>query len=315
MVHPDKLHCHTAEFHSLARLHHVELYLAQQPVLPELSLNQGEGQLGAVYGNVDFLEQIRQPADMVLVAMGQHHAPELVNIPLQVGKVRNDNIHPQHFRIRERQTAVDQEHVVSTFHNRHILADLVQAAQGNNPDGRFALLLLRLLIFRLVSILLHGQLLLLRSAGLCRLYSQLLGIPVCRLSAGLLLSALGLLGRCSAFTLRTYKALLIFIVHVLTSLFCFSRYNTQKDGTEKRLCTKRGSAVRQNGTAKLRRNRPACITPSISLNQPQSSKHQSDGSSTTSRRCIVNAASLSGYVCMNLAETVRFFIGVFAWIP
>ena len=59
--------------------------------------------------------------------------------------------------------------------------------------------------------------------------------------------------------------------------------------------------------------RSACITPSISLNQPQSSKHQSDGSSTSSRRCIVNAASLSGYVCMNLPETDRFLIGVLAF--
>ena len=58
------------------------------------------------------------------------------------------------------------------------------------------------------------QLLLLGLICLRGLYAQLLGVPACRLSASLLLPVLSLLRHCSAFTLRTYKALLIFIVHI-----------------------------------------------------------------------------------------------------
>ena len=133
VVHPDELHCHAAEFHSLPGLYHVQLHLAQEPVLPELSLHQRQGQLGAVYGNVDLLEQVCKSADVILMTMGQHHAPELVNIPLQVGKVRDDDIHAQHIRIRERKAAVDQEHVVGALHHGQVLADLVQTAQRNDP--------------------------------------------------------------------------------------------------------------------------------------------------------------------------------------
>ena len=45
-------------------------------------LNQGNGQLCAVYRHIDLLQDIRQGADMVLMAMGNNEALHLVNVLL-----------------------------------------------------------------------------------------------------------------------------------------------------------------------------------------------------------------------------------------
>ena len=98
-------------------------------MLPQLALQQTEGQRSAVAGHVELLEKIGQPADVVLVSVSDDHTSKLVDILLDVGKIRDDDINSQHLAVRKCQPAVDDQHIVCAFNNSEILSDLVESPQ------------------------------------------------------------------------------------------------------------------------------------------------------------------------------------------
>ena len=68
---------------------------------------------------------------MILVAMGDDDPQHLLAIRLQVRDVRDDVVDPRQLLIREHQAAVDHDDVVAVLDGIHVLADLPQAAQGD----------------------------------------------------------------------------------------------------------------------------------------------------------------------------------------
>ncbi len=110
VVDVDKFHRHASELHHVSRRHHVEPGGAEKTVLLEHAFHQSQGQAGAVDRNIHQLQKI-DGADVVLMAMSQHQTLNFVPNPLQVGEIRNDQIHSQHFVVGEGETAVHQKHV------------------------------------------------------------------------------------------------------------------------------------------------------------------------------------------------------------
>ena len=62
---------------------------------------------------------------MVLVAVGDNHAPDALHILFQPRKIRDDNIHPQHIRVGKAHAAVHNEDIVAAFISGDVFADLV----------------------------------------------------------------------------------------------------------------------------------------------------------------------------------------------
>ena len=69
---------------------------------------------------------------MVLVPVSQKNGPQLLLVLTQVGKVGDDQVYPQHLLLREHQTHIDNDYVVSVFDEHHVAADLSQAAKWND---------------------------------------------------------------------------------------------------------------------------------------------------------------------------------------
>ena len=90
------------------------------------------GQARRIDGRVDPVHHIRQRADVVLVAVGDEEAAELLLIFCKIGDVRNDKVHAVHVVLGEAEAAVDDDHVLAVFQHGHVLADLIQTAERND---------------------------------------------------------------------------------------------------------------------------------------------------------------------------------------
>ncbi len=134
----DELHLEAAQLHRVPGLHHVQP--ARDVHLLELVLHKGHGQIRAVHRNVELLEGVGDGADMVLVAVGDDEAPELLPVFLQIGHVRDHHVDARHIVVRERQSAVDDDDILPVFEEGHVLSDLAQAPQGDELQFHFFLL-------------------------------------------------------------------------------------------------------------------------------------------------------------------------------
>ena len=83
----------------------------------------------ACTGALTGLQHIRQRADVVLVAVGDEEAAELLLVFRKIGDVRNDKVHAVHVVLGEAEAAVDDDHVLAVFQHGHVLADLIQTAE------------------------------------------------------------------------------------------------------------------------------------------------------------------------------------------
>src|SRR5690242_10036746 len=73
---------------------------------------------------------------MVLVAVGDDPAPDLVSLVQQVCDVGDDEVDAQHLVLGEHQAAVDEEDLLPALEGHHVLADLAQATERDDfEDG------------------------------------------------------------------------------------------------------------------------------------------------------------------------------------
>ena len=98
------------------------------PVFDQLGLDQRERQRRAVDGAVDVGQQVRNRADVILVAVRQHErrGPCLL---LQIRQIRNDQIHAEQFGIREHDASVHDDGRVAPGEREHVHAELAEAAE------------------------------------------------------------------------------------------------------------------------------------------------------------------------------------------
>lgn len=145
----DGLHLKFSHLELLARFDRMEI--GAKAVFLQLVLDKAQGQPGAVDWYVDLLQQIRHAADMVLMAVGDDHADDLGGILDQIAEVRNDHVDAVHFLLGKGHTAVDHQNLILVFQNGQILADFIEATDGNDLQVfRFLRLLCRRSLYRLL---------------------------------------------------------------------------------------------------------------------------------------------------------------------
>ena len=111
-----------------------ELGRAEQAVLVELRLDQAHRQARRPdLVHAALAQEIRKPADVVLVRVREQHRADRPFPVAEVGEVREDQVDAEVLVPREREPRVDHESVVPRLDDRHVLADLAEASERNDP--------------------------------------------------------------------------------------------------------------------------------------------------------------------------------------
>ena len=109
-------------------------------VLLDLVAEQAAGERRGVDRHARELRQdVRQGADVVLVGVGDQERLDVGLALLEVGDVGDDEVDPEHLLVGEHQAAVDDDDVVAVLEHVHVLADLADAAERDDPEGRSGL--------------------------------------------------------------------------------------------------------------------------------------------------------------------------------
>ncbi len=139
--HGEEIHGHAAHGHVGATLDLTEFRCANAE-LGELALNETEGQLAREDGHlvVKILQQVRQGAGVVLVAMGDDDAAKLILVLQNVGVVGQYQVDTGLGIVGEHQAGVDQDHVLAAFEHSHVLTDAVEASQRDDLKRSVVLL-------------------------------------------------------------------------------------------------------------------------------------------------------------------------------
>ena len=128
----DELDGKTAKPDDVSGLDRVHAHLLGHLVLGKLGVDDAAGQAGRIDGRVDLAQDIGNGADVILMAMGDEIAAQLFLVALEVGRIRDNQVHAQHVVVREGHAAVDDHDIAAVLDDRHVLADLIETAQGDN---------------------------------------------------------------------------------------------------------------------------------------------------------------------------------------
>ena len=128
----EELHVELAGPDHLARLHGDEPGGLHQAVLLQLQLDEAGGKAGAVNGHVHLLEHIGDGADVVLVAVGDEEPPDAGAVLDEIRHIGNDQVDAVHVVPGEGHAAVHHDDLAAVLIGGHVLADLVETAQGDD---------------------------------------------------------------------------------------------------------------------------------------------------------------------------------------
>ena len=101
----------------------------------QFAAQQADGQGGGVdRGKAELLNQKRNRADMILVAVGQEQAADIVGPFFQYADVRQHQVDAMHVRFGEHQAAIDQQDRAAMLNGHHVQAYFAQAAERQEAD-------------------------------------------------------------------------------------------------------------------------------------------------------------------------------------
>ena len=131
----DELEVEGPHIHAFPFRDHGEARVAQA-VLTQLGGNEGKGQVGAVQGDVaSQREQVGNGADMVLVAVRQHHADDVIHAILDPREIGKDQVNTRLTLLGEEDAAVHDQELAPVLQNVHVAPDLAEASQRDDSQS------------------------------------------------------------------------------------------------------------------------------------------------------------------------------------
>ena len=106
-----------------------ELGVVEEAMLFELAFDVGEGELGAVDGDVEVGEDPGEATDVVLVAMGEDDAADLAAVLNEVGDVRHDDVDAEEFFLGEHETGVNNDDVFAVVECEAVHAEFAESTE------------------------------------------------------------------------------------------------------------------------------------------------------------------------------------------
>ena len=131
---PDELDDERPDGHLVPRPDRLEAILRVDAVLHELWLDQRKGHRRAVDRTVEERQHVGDAADVILVAVRQHERLHLVATCLEIGKVRDDQVHPQLIGLREHDAGIDEDGRFLPRDGHHVHAELAEAPERNDLE-------------------------------------------------------------------------------------------------------------------------------------------------------------------------------------
>src|SRR5690349_8363300 len=110
----------------------MQQYVAENAVLFKLVFRQAEGEMGRINGHVELLQDVRQSAQVIFVAVREDNRRDLFTKLFQNIEIGNRNIDAVDALFRKAHARVDDEHFVTKAQQRAIHPKLANAAEGND---------------------------------------------------------------------------------------------------------------------------------------------------------------------------------------
>ena len=79
-------------------------------------------------GTLQVAENIRNGADVVFVAVGEHNGANRCAVLLQIGDVWNDDVDAEKFDFGKHQAGVDDQDVVAIAQHHHVHSEFAETA-------------------------------------------------------------------------------------------------------------------------------------------------------------------------------------------
>ena len=112
----------------------IELGAAEQTGLVDAVGGQAERERRAVDRERAVAQQVRQAADVVLVAVGGDARLDAVGVLAQVREVGQDEVDAVHVGVGEHQPAVDEQQAAVLLEHHAVAADLAETAEEGDAD-------------------------------------------------------------------------------------------------------------------------------------------------------------------------------------
>ena len=113
-----------------------ELGRTHDALLVEFRLDEPERQPRCPdLGDRHLPQKVREAADVVFVAVRQHDGADAGGALAEVREIRQDEVDAEMLVPGEREARVDDDDRPFAFDRGHVLSDLAQAAQGDDPAG------------------------------------------------------------------------------------------------------------------------------------------------------------------------------------
>lgn len=129
----DELHVERPNIKRQSRPDLTHFNAAFHLVLDQLGPGQCQREWGPINGCVNFIEDVRQRANVVLVAVGENDTPDPVTDLAEICDVWNDDINPGKFGVREHHATIDYNRIIAILEDHHVDAELAEASEGNGP--------------------------------------------------------------------------------------------------------------------------------------------------------------------------------------
>ncbi len=133
----DRLDAERSSLDPVAGPHRAQLGSLQEVVLAQTLGHQPERHRCPVHGHPRLPQEVRQRPDVILVAVGEEDGAEVLALGQRVGEVRDHVVDAgQLVGVGEHEATVDGDEIVAELDEHHVEADLAEATEGDQPDGR-----------------------------------------------------------------------------------------------------------------------------------------------------------------------------------
>ena len=107
-------------------------------VLGKLTLDHAKRKLAREDGHLarEVHKEVRERTRVILVAVSDNYAAELLLVLENIGVVRKDEVDSRLIIIGEHKASVDEDHVIAALERRHVLSDAIKAAKRDDLERR-----------------------------------------------------------------------------------------------------------------------------------------------------------------------------------
>src|SRR5258707_15896459 len=132
MRHADKLDAEYANLNHVPRFNAMQKGVAEQVMFFKLALGESGREVRTVNRNVEFLQNVGQRAEVVLVAMSEHDGRDAIAVLFQEVEIRYADVDAIGCLFRKAHARVEDDHVILVTHCHAIHSKLADAAERND---------------------------------------------------------------------------------------------------------------------------------------------------------------------------------------